>query len=693
MDTKERLHALDAVRAFALLSGIVLHAAMSFMPGLAAFGFPADVSQSPALQIVFYVIHVFRMSLFFFIAGYFGHLMFHRKGAAGFARDRAKRIVIPFVVGWAFFGPMAMAVAYMTLGPVTNVAPPKPQGFPLAHLWFLYYLVLLYGIALALRACFVKWVDGDGTLRARVDRIVNTAVRSHVAPALIAAPVALCLYLTPNWMMWGGIATPDIGFAPQLPPLVAYGVAFVFGWLMHRQSDLLAVWKQRWALHMTCAVAFTALSLWIAGRAPNPFDVAPAIKLAYAATYTLAIWNWVFGLVGTALRFFPHETRVGRYLADSSYWVYLAHLPVVFALQLVVLDWPLHWAIKFPVIVASALGLLLLSYQLMVRNTFIGEVLNGKRRKPAAAKGKAGGIGGESSQVIAELRDVHKSYGTHKALAGVDLQIRSGEVLALLGSNGAGKSTAVSLLLGLQSADAGSVDLFGRAPDSPEAMDARRQVGVMLQEVTLPAESRVRELIDLSSGYYAAPLTVMETIALTGTADIADRPYGKLSGGQQRLVQFALAVCGRPKLLFLDEPTTGLDIEAREALWSTVRRLMKQGCAVVLTTHYLEEAEALADRIAVLARGRIVATGSVDEVRSMVSRKRITCVSSLSAEQIRHWPGVTEVSMQDGRLQITAIDAESVTRQLLIADAHVSELEVSRAGLAEAFVQLTQEAA
>ena len=137
MHTEQRLHALDAVRAFALLSGIALHATMSFMPGLAAVGFPADSSQSPALQIVFYVIHAFRMSLFFTLAGYFAHLMFHRKGTSGFIRDRAKRILVPLVVGWVVFGPLAMALVYVALGPPLKGAPPALSGFPLAHLWFL----------------------------------------------------------------------------------------------------------------------------------------------------------------------------------------------------------------------------------------------------------------------------------------------------------------------------------------------------------------------------------------------------------------------------------------------------------------------------------------------------------------------------------------------------------------------------
>jgi ABC-2 type transport system ATP-binding protein len=297
---------------------------------------------------------------------------------------------------------------------------------------------------------------------------------------------------------------------------------------------------------------------------------------------------------------------------------------------------------------------------------------------------------GTVDPIVAELTGVHKKYGSTIALDGINLQIRSGELLAILGPNGAGKSTAVSLLLGLQEPDSGAAELFGI---SPHLLAARRQVGVMLQEVTLTPELRVRELIEVTAHYYPTPFSVDDVLQMTRTTALAARPYGKLSGGQKRLVQFAMAVCGRPKLLFLDEPTVGLDIQAREAMWTTLRSLVSEGCSIVLTTHYLEEAEALADRVAVLAKGRVVAVGSVKDVRALVARKRIACVSALPPEQIRHWPNVTEVSVRRQRLYITVTDAEAVARQLLNTDATIGELEISSAGLAEAFTELTQEAA
>lgn len=291
---------------------------------------------------------------------------------------------------------------------------------------------------------------------------------------------------------------------------------------------------------------------------------------------------------------------------------------------------------------------------------------------------------------LAELSGVHKSYGKTMALDGLNLHVRGGELLAVLGPNGAGKTTAISLLLGLQQPDSGSVGLFGQ---SPKRVEARRYIGVMMQEVALAEELRVREHIDLVASYYPNPLTPDAVLEMTHTTSLADRPYGKLSAGQKRQVQFAVAVCGRPRLLFLDEPTVGLDVQARAIMWVTLRQLVKDGASIVLTTHYIEEAEALADRVVVLAKGRLIASGTVDEMRALITRKRISCATSVAVERIESWPGVESVTRNQQRLHITASNAEAVTRQLLNTDSDLQELEVHRAGLADAFTELTQEVA
>ena len=320
---------------------------------------------------------------------------------------------------------------------------------------------------------------------------------------------------------------------------------------------------------------------------------------------------------------------------------------------------------------------------------------------------------------VAELSDVSKRYGANVALDRVSLGIERGKVTALLGPNGAGKSTTVGLLLGLAKADEGRVELFGQ---NPQVLAARRRMGVMLQSAGLIETLRVRELVQLTSSYYSRPRTLTEVADMAGIGGLLGKPYGALSGGQQRRVQFALAICGRPELLFLDEPTTGLDIEARESLWAVVRGLVAEGCAVLLTTHYLEEAEALAHRVEVLMRGRIVAAGTVDEIRAMGVRRKIRCVSMVGVEAVRRWPGVEEVVGEDlrvggdgeeigrgrgvcadvpavvsgptrgrRRLEISAVEAEPVVRRLLERDPELSELEVARAGLAEAFVRITRD--
>ena len=289
---------------------------------------------------------------------------------------------------------------------------------------------------------------------------------------------------------------------------------------------------------------------------------------------------------------------------------------------------------------------------------------------------------------LAQLADARKRYGAVQALDGIDLTVHSGETVALLGANGAGKSTAIALMLGLERADAGTIAVLGEAPG---ALAARRGVGVMLQSAGIPDNVLVREVLQLTRSYYAAPRPIAECVALAGLEGLMDRRYGRLSGGQQRRVQFALAVCGNPRLLFLDEPTTGLDIEARQLMWAAIRRLVGEGAGVLLTTHYLEEAEALAQRVVVLNRGRVAAAGTMHEVRALVGQRRIRCFSALDVAEVATWPGVRSARRDDARIDVVADQAEAVVRRLLAEDAAVTELEVVRAGLADAFLAITRD--
>ncbi len=291
-----------------------------------------------------------------------------------------------------------------------------------------------------------------------------------------------------------------------------------------------------------------------------------------------------------------------------------------------------------------------------------------------------------SMQQVASLRGVRRRFGNTVALDGLDLSLRAGQVTSLLGANGAGKTTAIGLLLGLLSADEGVVEVFGH---SPGAAGVRPRIGAMLQSAGLPERLKVGELLDLVRSYYPDPRSVADCVAMAGLDGLLDRRYGRLSGGQQRRVQFALAICGRPQLLFLDEPSTGLDIEARQGLWKAIRELVAEGSAVLLTTHYLEEAEALSDRVVVIDRGRLVADGTVQAIRSHVSQRRIRCVSTLDAATVLQWPGVRDAAREGDALRIVADAAEPVVRRLLDADPSLHELEVQRAGLADAFLEIT----
>jgi len=702
---KERLHGLDAVRGFALVLGVVLHATMSFLPGFGATGWPlADSSSSVPLGVTFYVIHIFRMTTFFVIAGFFGHLLFHREGVRGFIRNRAVRIGVPLVVGWVVLFPLVAMT--MVWGRTAPQPPAGPAGFvapllsfPLAHLWFLWVLTLFYAAAVAVRQGIVERVDRDGTLRRGVDAAVRVIVIGGIAPVVLAAPLAIALASMTEWRPWFGVPTPDNSLIPNVPALVAFGTAFAFGWVLRRQTDLLAVWERRWAAHLVAAIVLTVTCLSIVGLDPR-FDTTPVDRpLLYVACYTLAVWAWTFGLIGAALRFFSGPSAVTRYVADASYWVYLAHLPLVFFLQRVVAPLPWHWGLKFALILLVAHGVLFGTYHLFVRFTFIGQTLNGRRYRRAGVGSTSApaedvvvghAFASDSGRPLAVLSNVSKKYGTTVALDDFSMEVRPGELLAVLGPNGAGKSTAISLMLGLQEPDQGTARLFGLPPG---LLEARYQVGVMMQEAALSPEARVHDVLTLTASYYPAPMTPEEAMALTHTTALARRPYAKLSGGQKRQVQFAIAVCGRPALLFLDEPTVGLDVHARELLWATLRTLISQGCSIVLTTHYLEEAEALADRVLVLAKGKVLASGSVDQMRALVGRKRISCVTSLDPAFLRTWAHVTSVSQENARTHIVATDADAVVRRLLAEDPTSRDLEVQRAGLAEAFAELTQEAA
>ena len=289
-------------------------------------------------------------------------------------------------------------------------------------------------------------------------------------------------------------------------------------------------------------------------------------------------------------------------------------------------------------------------------------------------------------RTVARLHDATRCYGAVTALDGFSLELHAGEVVALLGPNGAGKTTAVRLLLGLIAPTSGTVRVFGR---DPRDSDARTRIGAMLQISRVPEMLRVREHIDLFRSYYPQPLPAAEVVRLARLEGIEDKLFGELSGGQKQRTLFALALCGNPDLIFLDEPTVGMDIESRRAMWEQIRTLSAAGKTILLTTHYLEEADLLASRVVVINKGRMVCEGTPAEIRQRVSGRRIRCITRLDLDWLRTLPSVSAVERDREAVVIRAEQSESVVREMLNRDPELRGLEIASAGLEEAFLALT----
>ena len=381
----ERLHALDAIRGGALLLGVAFHATMSFLPGPQIW--VVRDAADPGLGGVFFWSHMFRMILFFLIAGFFGRMLVERRGTRGFVRDRFRRILLPLLLFWlpVMAGIVAMFVwgaAAMNGGTMpSQPAPPPAIGlatFPLTHLWFLYVLTLFYLAALVLRRIGGAWLD----------RGMRILVRRHAVLGLLALPLAAALAARPDWIPSLGIPTPDIGFVPNLAATIAYGIAFGFGWLLNRQSDLLQVFARSWPAYLGIALGATATLVALLGAELPVFapEADPTRRLWLAALYALAAWSWSLAILGAALRFMTRPSRALRYCADASYWIYIVHLPVVMALQVAVYPLAASAWVKFALVLAGAFLILFASYHLLVRHSWLGRWLNGRKYPWRAAK-------------------------------------------------------------------------------------------------------------------------------------------------------------------------------------------------------------------------------------------------------------------------------------------------------------------
>ena len=396
-----RYHALDALRAFALLLGIFFHAAESFCPGRLSWAI-VDRHAHELFNFFQHICHSFRLELFFVMAGFFAHLVRERRGLGGFVWNRVQRILVPLVAGWFLIYPV-LAYEWLSgasqsgqlgrLGIPPEVAHLPPwqlvlgmfiQGkafgdsFSLTHLWFLYQLLVVYALVLAAHG-IAGWLPGRrGKWRRWIEANFPRTVRGPGSVLFYAALTTPILWTMNGW----GVDTPDRSLVPSLPATALYTLCFLVGWLLYRQPDWMRQWPAGSAGYVLGGLAlafgtanYRVLSRWLAfGALPAPW-----LKLVYSALYALMMWCFIVGIIGLFIRHRGGISRRWRYVADSSYWLYIAHLPVVVALQLWVAKWDAHWAWKYLLIVSVAFPVLFLSYHYLVRSTFIGAQLNGRR--------------------------------------------------------------------------------------------------------------------------------------------------------------------------------------------------------------------------------------------------------------------------------------------------------------------------
>jgi ABC-2 type transport system ATP-binding protein len=285
-------------------------------------------------------------------------------------------------------------------------------------------------------------------------------------------------------------------------------------------------------------------------------------------------------------------------------------------------------------------------------------------------------------EILARTVQATRNYGPVVALDGISLDVPAGQLLGLLGPNGAGKSTLLQLLAGLRRPTSGTVEIFGGDPSDPAR---RHRLGCTPQETGLPPTLRVHEVVDFVAGHFADPVPTAQLLDQFGLSGLGRRQSGGLSGGQKRRLVVAIAFVGRPDLVLLDEPTTGLDVEARHALWDAVRSYHQGGGTVVLTSHYLEEVQALAQRVVVIDQGKVRADGTLAEVRSLVPAARVR----LRAADLPDLAGVERSNRDGDRYELWTADSDALVRQLVTTGIPFCDLEVATASLEEAFLALT----
>jgi glucans biosynthesis protein C len=384
-----RYHHLDAVRGFALLLGVFFHAAESFGPRNSYWAI-VDCSPSQLLEDVRFACHAFRLELFFVIAGFFARFLLVRRGTPGFVKNRAQRILVPLVVGWVLLYPVLVAIwiwGASVTGRLGEFGVPAEalkfpvwqltlgffmtggflQKFDLTHLWFLHQLLVIYAVALGVRWAVRRW-DATGVKMARVDGWFNWIWSKPGTLYWFVAPSIPMLLLMRSWV----VDTPKESLVPHLPTTLLFGYCFLAGWLWQRQSGLLDRIARRWGWYMAVGVLAWLSFGFVEGRVHWT-------RVTFTILYAHMMWGFVLGFLGLFTRFCQRANAWTRYVADASYWIYIVHLPLVVAMQVIVGRLAAPWQIKYPCICAVALVLLFLSYHYCVRGAFIGAQLNGHR--------------------------------------------------------------------------------------------------------------------------------------------------------------------------------------------------------------------------------------------------------------------------------------------------------------------------
>lgn len=288
---------------------------------------------------------------------------------------------------------------------------------------------------------------------------------------------------------------------------------------------------------------------------------------------------------------------------------------------------------------------------------------------------------------IIELERVSKQYGNLKAVDQLSLSVQQGEVVSFLGPNGAGKTTTLSMMMGLASPSSGQVKVFG---GDPRQTAIRSRMGVMLQESDLPGMLTVGELLDLFSSFYPHALERKSTLELANLSDQVNKKANTLSGGQKRRLIFALSIVGDPELIFLDEPTVAMDLQSRSSFWETIKNFRKQGKTIILTTHHLEEADAISDHIIVIDKGRIIAQGDRNQIKAKAGGSKVSFkTQGITLETLQALPGVSRASYREGYAELISNTPEKLLQELFGYHVPVADLEVTRASLEEAFLSLT----